>query len=295
MQHIVKPIKAVSKSYTTKSGEVKESVSKRVDFGVDDTFEVGDMVAVILKTDFDNMENTVADKDATIDDLNESIDKYKAELEAKTDKIGELSKDIKLLKKNVETFKNMVSAKDKIIADLENNVSDKDDAISKLESTVNVKDNELSTSGNIIAGLNNDVAELTATVGELKPLLLSKDATINDLEKQIAIYDAVDVDKLKTKADELDKSKNVVIFQQKQITEYIQLVNYHKETATAYKNQNPISKFIGRDATADISLPVLSLIDLSGNPISNDNDATPDSDAVDDSEKSTTKDNITYI
>lgn len=283
MQHEVKTVKATSKKYKTKDG-VKESISKRVDLGVDSIFTVGDEVAITFKTDFDSLgndsANIVADRDATISDLNDSIAKFKRELKEKTDIITATSNEIKALKTNV--------------VELESDISVKDETIDELTADVTAKDEKLTDSEKTIDSLKDKVDELTATVGELKPLLLTKDATITDLEKQIAIYDAVDVDKLKTKADELDKSKNVVIFQQKQITEYIQLVNYYKETATAYKNQNPISKFIGRDATADISLPVLSLIDLSGNPISND-DATPDSDAVDDSEKSTTKDNITYI
>ena len=257
MQHIVKPIKAVTKSYTTKSG-VKESVSKRVDIGVDDTFDVGESVAIISETDLNNVEKTIADKDATITDLNGSIDKYKSELDVKTNKIGDLSKEIKALKTKV--------------AELESGISAKDETIDELTATVDGNAKKLTDSENVIDGLNDKVDELTAAVGKLKPLLLSKDDTISELEKQIAVYDAIDVDKLKEKADELDTSKNVVILQQKQITEYIQLVNFHKETATAYKNQNAISKLIGRDAATDIATPTLFLIDLSGNPIVDDAD-----------------------
>lgn len=263
MQHIVKQIKTVTKKYQTKSGE-KESVSKRVDIGVTDLFEDGEFVVVIAKSNFDkinndstdviaNLEKDVADKDAIIDVNNKSIAKFKTEIETKTNIIGDLSKEIKALKSTVDDLKSDISAKDDKIAELESTEKD----VAELEKTI----------------VDNDetIGKLTATVDELKPLLLAKDSTIADLEKEIAKYNAVDVDKLKEKADELDKSKNIIILQQKQITEYIQLVSYHKEKATAYKNQNPFSKLIGRDATADIISPDLALIDLSGNPIADDN------------------------
>ena len=179
-------------------------------------------------------------------------------MDVKTNKIGDLSKEIKALKTKV--------------AELESGISAKDETIDELTATVDGNAKKLTDSENVIDGLNDKVDELTAAVGKLKPLLLSKDDTISELEKQIAVYDAIDVDKLKEKADELDTSKNVVILQQKQITEYIQLVNFHKETATAYKNQNAISKLIGRDAATDIATPTLFLIDLSGNPIVDDAD-----------------------
>lgn len=267
MQHIVKPVKAVTKKYTTKNG-VKESISKRVDFGVTDLFDVDDLVAITLKTNFDklttdsadavgDLEKTIADKDATITGLNESNDKLNKELQQKLDKLNEVTAKLK--------------AAEKTIAELESDISAKDKTIAELTSTVDDNAKTITASGNVIDDLNVKVDELTATVGELKPLLLSKDETISDLEKQIAIYDAVDVDKLKEKADELDKSKNVIILQQKQITEYLLLVNFHKDKANAYKNQNAISKLIGRDAAADITLPDLALIDSSGNPIADDN------------------------
>lgn len=208
MQHILKEVKAVTKKYPTKSG-VKESISKRVDLGVTDIFETGECVAVISKTNFDNIDETIAD------------------------------------------------------------------------------------SGNVIDGLNAKVDELTSTVGELKPLLLTKDSTIAELEKQIAVYGAMDVDELKEKSkkldatiDELDKSKNVIIRFQNEKMELKQLVNYHKEKATAYKNQRWYKKALGRDATADISTPTLVLFDLSGNDIVNDKDATDDATAIGDSDDS---------
>ena len=257
MQHIIKEIKAVTKSYTTKSG-VKESVSKRVDLGVTDIFETGECVAVISKTNFDNIDETIADKDATIGNLNDSIAKHKAELESKTNIIGDLSKEIKALKIQVAELESDISAKDETIAD----------------------------SGNVIDGLNDKVDKLNATVDELKSLLLTKDDAIAKLEKQIAVYDAIDIPDLKYKASELDKSKNIIMRLQNEKLEYVQLVNYHKETATAYKNQRWYNKALGKDATADISTPTLTLIDLSGNSIGKDKDATDDATVIGDADDS---------
>ena len=271
MQHIMKEVKAVTKKYPTKSG-VKESISKRVDLGVTDIFETGECVAVISKTNFDNIDETIADKDATITNLNESVAKHKAEIESKTNIIGDLSKEIKALKTQV--------------VELESDISAKDETIGVLTSDVNVKDETIADSGNVIDGLNDKVDKLNATVDELKSLLLTKDDAIAKLEKQIAVYDAIDISDLKYKASELDKSKNIIMRLQNEKLEYVQLVNYHKETATAYKNQRWYNKALGRDATADISTPPLTLIDLSGNSIGKDNDADDDATAIGDTDDS---------
>lgn len=266
MQHIMKKIKAVTKKYQTKSGE-KESISKRVDIGVTDLFEIGECVVVISKTNFDKLNNDsgeitaklekeVAAKDEIIAANNESITNFKAEIETKTNKIAELSKEIKALKNTV--------------AELESDVSAKDDKIDKLTTDVAAKDEKLTDSDETISDLNAKLDEVKPTVDELKELLLSKDSTIADLDKQIAVYDAIDVDKLTVKADELDKSKNIIIRLQNEKTEYIQLVNYHKERATAYKNQGVINKMLGNDAAAEITPPLLYLIDMSGISIKND-------------------------
>lgn len=276
MQHLIKEVKAVTKKYPTKSG-VKESISKRIDLGVTDIFETGEYVAVISKTNFDKMDEIIADKDATITNLNDSVAKYKAELESKTNIIGDLSKEIKALKNQV--------------AELESDISAKDETINILTSDGNDKDEKLVDSGNVIDGLNNKVAELNDKLDKSKSLLLTKDDAIAKLEKQIAVYDAVDISDLKYKASELDKSKNIIMRLQNEKLEYVQLVNYHKETATAYKNQRWYNKALGRDATADISTPPLTLIDLSGNPIGKDKDDGDDATAIgnsDDSGKTST-------
>lgn len=266
MQHIMKKIKSVTKKYKTKSGE-KESVSKRVDIGVTELFKTGECVVIISKTNFDKLnndsidaaaklENDIAAKDKIIAANNESIANFKTEIETKTDKISELSKEIKALKNTVEKLESDISAKDNKIGSLENDIAD--------------KDKKLKESGSVTDDLNKELDDVNATVGSLKELLLTKDSIINDLDKQIAVYDAIDIPDLQNKVKELDKSKNAVIVQQKQITECTLLINYHKERATAYKNQGVISKMLGNDAATDITPPTLYLIDTSGNPIKKD-------------------------
>ncbi len=266
MQHIVKQIKEVTKKYKTKSGE-KESISKRVDIGVTDLFEADEYVVIISKTNFDKLNNDstdvvaklekdVAAKDEIIAANNESIANFKAEIETKTNKIAELSKEIKALKNTV--------------AELESDVSAKDNKIDSLEKDVVDSGEKLIASEKYVDALNDKLDEVNATVDESKELILSKDSTIAELDKQIAVYDAIDISDLQNKAKELDKSKNIIIRLQNEKTEYIQLVNYHKETATAYKKQGVISKALGKDAAADITAPVLYLIDNSGSSIKND-------------------------
>ena len=284
MQHIIKQVKAVTKKYTTKSGE-KESTSKRVDLGVTDIFDVDEYVAIIRESDFNKIDETIVDKDATITNLNDSVAKNKTELKSKTNKIGDLSKEIKALKTKVAELESDISAKDDIIGELESGVDGDAATIGDLEKAVADKDAT-------IDDLNAKVDKLTATVDELKPLLLTKDATITNLEKQIAAYDSVDIDKLESKADELDNAKNVIMKLQNEKMDYIQLVNYHKEKSTAYKNQNPFSKLIGRDAAADITLPTLTFIDISGNPIKDDDADESNVGNSDDSGKDAAPDDI---
>lgn len=294
MQHIVKQIKAVTKKYETKSGK-KESISKRVDIGVTDLFETGEFVVVISKTNFDKINNDsrevtaklekeVAAKDEIIATNNESITNFKVEIETKTNKIAELSKEIKALKNTV--------------AELESDVSAKDDKIDKLTTDVAAKDKKLTDSDETISDLNAKLDEVKPTVDGLKELLLSKDSTIAELDKQIAVYDAIDIDKLTAKADELDKSKNIIIRLQNEKTEYIQLVNYHKERATAYKNQGVINKMLGNDAAAEITAPLLYLIDMSGISIKNDEaneNACDDNDASKPDTNSSGNDDVKLI
>ena len=146
-----------------------------------------------------------------------------------------------------------------------------------------------------IAELNERYDILNESLSASKQYLIDKDNIITDLEKQIAVLNAIDISILQKKADKVDKLKddlidageklnaksNVISLLQNEITEYIQVLNYYKEIASAYKNQSLIHKIIGKDATADITTPTLFLIDLSGNLKKDDNDievdATPES------------------
>lgn len=151
------------------------------------------------------------------------------------------------------------------------------DEISKLEKTIEDKDNK-------IKQLKDSYSKLNDSVDEVKALLLSKDSTIDELEKKLVKYDAVDVDEFKEKLaslnkqnddlnSELRKSNKIIMMLQNQKMEYKDLVNYNIRIADAYKNQGMLNKLLGRDATAEIIKPNLKLLDESGNVIADKKDA----------------------
>ena len=262
MHHEKKIVKGTSKKYKTVDGIEKESVSKRIDLGVNSAFNIGDEVSILSSDDFNKLTDGNADeiqvlknissgKDDTIAKLNESNDKLNQELQDKLDLINDVTAKLKASEKRVKELESDVSEKDDIIADSEKSIADKNAEIKELKET---------------NGALND------TIDELKPLLLSKDDTIAELDNKLSKYDAVDVDDLKSKSDELDKSKNVIIKLQNDIilfkdiiSDYKSLVDYKDNTITALKNQGFLDKYIrSKDVTDDLKEPALKNIDSAG-------------------------------
>ena len=262
MHHEKKIVKGTSKKYKTVDGIEKESVSKRIDLGVNSAFNIGDEVSILSSDDFNKLTDGNADeiqvlknissgKDDTIAKLNESNDKLNQELQDKLDLINDVTAKLKASEKKVKELESDVSKKDNVIADSEKSIADKNAEIKELKET---------------NGALND------TIDELKPLLLSKDDTIAELDNKLSKYDAVDVDDLKSKSDELDKSKNVIIKLQNDIilfkdiiSDYKSLVDYKDNTITALKNQGFLDKYIrSKDVTDDLKEPALKNIDSAG-------------------------------
>lgn len=296
MHHEKKIVKGTSKKYKTVDGIEKESVSKRIDLGVNSAFNIGDEVSILSSDDFNKLTDDNADeiqvlknissgKDDTIAKLNESNDKLNQELQDKLDLINDVTAKYKASKKRVKELESDVSKKDDIIADSEKSIADKDAEIKELKETN--------------GALNN-------TIDELKPLLLNKDDTIAELDKKLSKYDdvdvsalkekadkydAVDVDDLKSKSDELDKSKNVIIKLQNDIIlfkdiigDYKSLVDYKDNTITALKNQGFLDKYIrSKDVTDDLKEPALKNIDSAGELLKDiPSDVIDDADSGDD-------------
>ena len=277
MHHEKKIVKGTSKKYKTKKDGEKESVSKRIDLGVNSAFGVDDEVVILSIDDFNKLtngpadeiqvlKNISADKDNKITKLSASIDKLNAELKSKIDYINGLTDKLRASEKTVDKLESDVSAKDDIIAANEKTISDNGAEIKKLK---------------------DKVTALSGTIDELKPLLLSKDETIADLDKSLAKYtdvdvevlkekaakyDAADIDSLTGKADELDNAKNVIIKLQNDIllfkdviSDYKSLVDYKDNINSALKNQGLLDKYIyKKDVTDDIKEPGLKTIDAAG-------------------------------
>lgn len=156
------------------------------------------------------------------------------------------------------------------------------DSIDKLESIYN-KDK----------ALENENKKLYAKINELMDLLSMKDDNIDELvnvnninnvkirelEKDVAVFESIDVNKLRGKVDELDLLKdkllnlnerldnksNVISLLQNQIMEYIQLVNYKNSIINALEKQGVLSKLMGKDVRAGLIKPSLFLINETGN------------------------------
>lgn len=328
MQHETAIIKKVVKRYTTKDGE-KESISYNAKLTADSDFKNGDKVAVVSLDAINELDNIsadeiqqlkkdVADKDEIIAANNESIGKFKADIKEKSNIIASLSKQNKETEKTVADLKSDISAKDKEIAELKSDIKIADSKITNLKINADETDAELISLKNSLSDNDKTISELSAKndalherLDELTDLLTGKDETIESLDEtivnykvEIAKYDAIDVDKLKEKSDELDvlknelndvnkrldKKSNVISLLQNQIMELQQLVNYKNIKIERLENKGVLDTIFKKDVTADIDLPTLYLIDSSGSLIKEnpdiDVDATDVSDDHDDNDNS---------
>lgn len=322
MQHEKAVIKKAVKPYKTKKYGEKESISVNINLGAKSEFNDGDEVAVLPIAEFNKivnvnvdeiqqLKNDATDKDATIDDLNKSIDKFKADSKEKSDKIASLSKQIKADEKTVVDLKSDISEKDNIISELKSDVKVSGATITDLEKSVADLNAELDETKKVIADNEKTITALTSKndalherLDELSDLLTGKDETIASLDAdivdykiKIAEFNAVDVDKLKDKADELDivkddlivaadkleKKSNVISLLQNQIMELQQLVNHKDNKIDRLENKGLTDYIFKRDVTADVDSPALYLIDSSGNLIKENPDIDVDAtDVADD-------------
>ena len=241
MQHETATVKKAVKSYSLKNGDKKESISYSINLGVNSAFDDNDKVAVIPIDDFNNLSNVDAD---VIADLEKTVADKDATITANNKSIDELNAKVENKSILINDLNDKIKASEKTIADLESDVSKKDKKILELEST------------------------------------------IAELEKQNAIYNAIDISDLQNKADELDKSKNVIIKLQNDINhlqnkqnEYLLLVNFKDKRINALENKGIFDILRGKDVTADIVEPTLTVIDASGNPITDKSNDDNNADA----------------
>ena len=283
MQYETTVVKKAVKKYTTSKGVKKESISKRIALKKDSIFEIGDEIALLPIAELNNLsdataddiaelEKSIADKDATIDKLNESNAKLNAELKDKFNIIDDVTAKLKASEKTVVNLKSDISAKDKTINVANANISELEKKIDELSAM-------------------ND--ELNDMLDKSKAELINDKKIIDNYKLESAKYDAVNIDKLIDKADELDSVKDeliekteIIALSQRQIMEYIQLVNFKDKELSAYKNQGLINKLIGRNPTIDLIRPELKLIDSSGNPIADNDDDIVDVNAESDNDDS---------
>ena len=321
MQHETATVKKVIKKYETKDGAKKESISFNVKLKSNSEFNDGDNVAVVLLDDFSNLDNIsadeiqqlkndVSDKDATIDNLNESNVKLNAELKSKLDLFNDVTAKLKASKKTVVDLESDISAKDDIIAELKSDIKVANATIDDHEKIIADKNAELESIKNSSTANDKKIVELSAKndelhkrLDELTDLLTDKDNTIDSLDETIVNYkikiaelNAVDVDKLKEKSDELDNVKdeliditkklnnksNVISLLQNQIMELQQLVNYKDTAIDKLENKGILDTIFKKDVTAEIDLPTLYLIDPSGNLIKENDDIEVDATNVSD-------------
>lgn len=322
MQHETATVKKVIKKYETKDGAKKESISFNVKLKSNSEFDDGDSVVVVLLDDFNDvadvnvdeiqqLKKDVSDKDETIAANNESIAKLNAELKSKMNLINDVTAKLKASEKTVGDLESDISEKDNIIAELKSDIKVADATIDDLKNNVTDNDAELVASKKVIAENEKMIAELSAKnvalherLDELSDLLTGKDETIAALDEtivnykiEVAEFNAIDVDKLKEKSDELDDVKdelvavikrlddksNVISLLQNQIMELQQLVNHKDNKIDKLENKGILDTLLNKDVTADIPEPTLYLIDTSGNLIKEKSDIEVDAtDVADD-------------
>ena len=164
-----------------------------------------------------------------------------------------------------------LKASEKTADDLKSDISKKDETIAELTSEIHdLKENN----ANLLLRLN-DLTDLISgkdsKIDELDAINKKHLQKIADLTVEIAKYDIDDIAELK-------QFKNIAFKYQKQVMEYIMLVNYKDKEISAYRNQGVIKHLVnyitGNDATVDISdeKPTLTLIDEYGKPIADKDD-----------------------
>lgn len=156
------------------------------------------------------------------------------------------------------------------------------DSIDKLESIYN-KDKALENENKKLYAKINELMDLLSmkddNIDELVNVNITNNVKIKELEKDVAVFESIDVNKLRDKVDELDLLKdkllnlnerldnksNVISLLQNQIMEYIQLVNYKNSIINALEKQGVLSKLMGKDVRAGLIKPPLFLINETGN------------------------------
>lgn len=156
------------------------------------------------------------------------------------------------------------------------------DSIDKLESIYN-KDKALENENKKLYAKINELMDLLSmkddNIDELVNVNNTNNVKIKELEKDVAVFESIDVNKLRGKVDELDLLKdkllnlnerldnksNVISLLQNQIMEYIQLVNYKNSIINALEKQGVLSKLMGKDVRAGLIKPSLFLINETGN------------------------------
>lgn len=156
------------------------------------------------------------------------------------------------------------------------------DSIDKLESIYN-KDKALENENKKLYAKINELMDLLSmkddNIDELVNVNNTNNVKIKELEKDVAVFESIDVNKLRDKVDELDLLKdkllnlnerldnksNVISLLQNQIMEYIQLVNYKNSIINALEKQGVLSKLMGKDVRAGLIKPPLFLINETGN------------------------------
>lgn len=309
MQHEKATVKKSVKSYTTKKGIEKESISVKINLGAKSGFDDGDDVAVLPIAEFNKinnidideiqrLKNDAADKDAINTANNEKIIKLNAELENRFNIIDDVTAKYKASEKTVDKLRDDISAKDKTIVELQSELNVAETTIDNL----NAKNDEL----------HSKLSEISDVLNNKNSIIDGLDKKIVALEKDIAVLNATDISELKDKAKELDVVKDkldavkddlvykteIIALSESQIKEYALLVSYKDKQIERLENKGALDCILNRNVTADIDSPTLKLIDQSGNPIADAVDETIDakvkSDDPDDNDDSG-KDTLTII
>lgn len=151
-----------------------------------------------------------------------------------------------------------------------------DNTIKELNSIISDKDNEIKELNNKIKELTADNNRLNNEVLGLKDDITSNNDKINELTNKLAKYDALDIDSLLNKSNELDDFYKLSVGLQSEKIEFKDVINYHVRCNDKLKNRNVIQRLFNKDVSDDIDEPTLKLIDLNGHSLNNSDDKTND-------------------
>lgn len=154
--------------------------------------------------------------------------------------------------------------------------------IAKLNETISDLNKQITNLTNENTSLETINKSLSDANSELETKVSELNNTIQQTEKELSKYTAINVDDLQQKATELETSNNelnkeiktktdYIVYLEQLQTDYTKLIAYHRLYFETYKHRNILKRIANTDVNSNIDKPMLKHLDLKGNPTNKDN------------------------